>query len=82
MTIMPIPPSRDPRRRYRANKLRSIRRAVPPIVVPQALIEELALVSGAIRTRALQALERQHGAPYVQAVLAALVPYMKKRNRS
>lgn len=84
MTLLPSPHVRDPRRRYRANKIRKFReRSVPPlVVVPEALVRELALAPTDIRTRALMRLEQERGAGYVQLVLAALTPYMIERKLS
>ncbi len=80
MTLMPSPHVRDPRRRYRANKIRKGQGTVPPpvVVVPETLVKELVLATPQVRTRALQRIEQERGTAYVSLVITAVAAALRE----
>lgn len=82
---MPTLHVRDPRRRYRANKIRKRIKPVPPPVVfsiSPALVDELTRVDAGTRTRFLQRVEREKGSAYAEAVLSAVADALRKKRNS
>lgn len=84
MTLMPSRHVRDPRRRYRAHKIRKlIESSVPPLVefhVPPELISRLVALPAHARTQALLRINREQGSPYTEFVIRALVEALKEKS--
>ena len=83
---MPSLHVRDPRRRYRANRIRKrVRPSVsPPVVfhISTKLIEGLVAADAQTRTRVIQRIEREKGAEYTAAVLSLVADALREKRKS